>query len=352
MVAGLLTAVGLAFVYSAGLYWGSIHYEGSMPFVWKQMIYVGIGVTSCYAISSIKTPFSLTFWFWLYLFSLVGLLGVFIPGIGTTRNGSSSWISLAGFTIQPSEFVKIALLGFMSSVLAQTKKLEKHHIWLLGVIALLPLALIILQPDFGSAMIIVCGIVFLLFIVGLPWKFFLLTGSLCLVGIVGLILAAPYRLKRLTAYLDPWQDPLGTGFQSIQSLLAFGPSGLFGYGYGDSRQKYLYLPEPQNDFIFAIFSEEMGLIGSVVLIGLFFAFLVQCFVIANEQQSVANSYFIISLTAMMGIQIFLNLAVVVGLVPVTGVTLPFISYGGSSMIATWVTIGFILQTMNHTTKGA
>jgi len=339
----LLTIIGFCFVYSAGSYWGAVHYENSLPFYWKQGFYGGLGMLCAWVI--IKTPFihQPKFWIMAYIFSILLLFSVYIPGLGVVRNGSQSWIQIAGFSLQPAEFVKISVMGFLACILAKATNVKIKAFLLPMIIFIIPAGIIIVQPDFGSAFLLIVGAFSLLFIAGLPIRFFMGIGILGIAGLVGLIASAPYRLKRISAFLDPWQDALNSGFQGIQSLLAIGPSGLFGHGFGQSRQKFLYLPEPQNDFIFAIIVEEMGFLGAIVLIGLFLLFLYTGYRLAILSPTRVGFYAIAGLLSMMGFQIFLNIGVVIGLFPVTGVTLPFISYGGSSLLSTWLIVGLILR---------
>ena len=205
------------------------------------------------------------------------LILVIIPGIGTVRNGSRSWFGIGSLGIQPSEFMKLGLLIIVSKYLSNSDKDIKSFfkgicpvLILLGIVFLL----IMLQPDFGTGMIIIVSILALLFVAGANMKFFFSIGIIGIVGIIFLILIAPYRMDRITSFLDPWSDPLGTGFQIIQSLYAIGPSGLLGSGLGNSIQKHFYLPEPQTDFIFAIFSEEFGFLGCLLLLLLYFLIIV------------------------------------------------------------------------------
>ncbi len=339
----VLTAIGLSFVYSAGSYWGKVHYEDSMPFFWKQAIYGFLGMFAAWVLYKNPMTSHPTFWKVMYVLAVVLLFAVYIPGLGVVRNGSRSWIQLAGFSIQPAEFVKIAVIAYLSTLLAKSAHLKMK--WKLShlLICLVPAGIILIQPDFGSAFLLIIGAFALLFIAGYPMKFFMVIGISGILSIVALIISAPYRLKRIEAFINPWEDPLGSGFQGIQSLLAIGPSGLFGHGYGQSRQKFLYLPEPQNDFIFSIIVEEMGFIGAVVLIGLFFMFLYTGYRLAVLSSSTMGSLVIAGFISMMGSQIFLNIGVVIGLFPVTGVTLPFISYGGTSLFSTWLIVGIILH---------
>jgi len=183
----------------------------------------------------------------------------------------------------------------------------------------------------------------MLFVCGVPiryFMYFILTG---VAGIVALVISAPYRLARITAYLDPWSDPIGSGFQIIQSLYAIAPGGLFGAGLGNSVQKYFYLPEPQTDFIFAIISEELGFIGSVSVLILFILFFARCTFLILKTDDLFAKYIIVGIMSMLMIQVMINIGVVIGLLPVTGITLPLMSYGGSSLTVTLLSIGIILN---------
>lgn len=278
-----------------------------------------------------------------YFFSIILLVLVLIPGIGIVRNGSQSWIGIGALTVQPAELAKITTLVFLSFVLAEKKRHERIVQLKHFVILLLPVMLIMLQPDFGSAFILIVAAFLLLFIAQYPLKlyvFLVLAGG---IGLVGLILAAPYRLKRIEAFLNPWADPLGSGFQAVQSLLAIGPAGFFGHGFLKSRQKYLYLPEPQNDFIFSILLEEIGFVGGGIILLIFACFLLTGYRLAFQSFSLQQFYVICALTTMIAIQACLNIGVVINLLPVTGVTLPFISYGGTSLVIVWLTAATIVN---------
>ena len=203
--------------------------------------------------------------------------------------------------------------------------------------------LIMLEPDFGTGMVIVVSLMFMLFITNTKLTFFGIMGVLGLGGIAGLIIVAPYRLARILSFLNPWSDPLGSGFQIIQSLYAIGPSGLFGKGFGNSIQKHFYLPEPQTDFIFAIISEEFGFIGILVIAFLFLTLFYNTLKVSLECNDLFGKYLSFGLVISLILQAVLNICVVIGLVPVTGVTLPFLSYGGSSLLVSMASVGIILN---------
>ncbi|WP_251668146.1 MULTISPECIES: putative lipid II flippase FtsW [unclassified Sporosarcina] len=341
----LLSIVGLVFVQSAGSYWGEVHYQDSSPFIVKQGVYMAVSLGVAYALYRSPLTSRPTFWTYFYIGSILALVAVLIPGIGVVRNGSQSWIALGPISLQPAEFVKVALLGKLAS--SMKKDSRKSWQWQHFALILLPAALIMMQPDLGSAVIMIVSAFVILFLAGYPLSFFIFLFVSGATAFVGLILAAPYRLDRIKSYIDPWNDPLGTGFQSIQSLFAIAPGGLFGHGLGNSRQKFLYLPEPQNDFIFSIIAEEIGFIGAACIVLLFILLLGSAFAIAIRLPDWGSFLVVSGMASMILFQTFLNMGVVSGLLPVTGVTLPFISYGGSSLLTTWLAIGTIL----HFAKG-
>ena len=203
--------------------------------------------------------------------------------------------------------------------------------------------LIMLEPDFGTAMVIALTLISLIFISGVQFSFFVKVGLLGLSGIVLLIIIAPYRMARIVSFLNPWSDPLGSGFQIIQSLYAIGPGGLLGQGFMNSHQKHFYLPEPQTDFIFAIISEEFGFLGVLIVVSFFFFLFYRSIKIALRTSLLFDKFLVFGLAIGILIQATLNLCVVIGLIPVTGVTLPFFSYGGSSLLVTMASIGIILS---------
>ncbi len=196
------------------------------------------------------------------------LIVVLVPGIGMVRNGSRSWIGIGAFSIQPSEFIKLGMIIFLAKYLSEKQKyittFKKGLTPTLGLV-FLAFGIIMLQPDLGTGTVMVGTCIVMIFVSGARIIHFSLLGVLGVCAFVGLVLSAPYRIERITSFLDPWEDPLGSGFQIIQSLYAIGPGGLFGLGLGESRQKFFYLPEPQTDFIFAILAEELGFIGGTLL---------------------------------------------------------------------------------------
>ncbi|MFP7201797.1 putative peptidoglycan glycosyltransferase FtsW [Lysinibacillus halotolerans] len=343
----LLSLIGIVFIFSAGTYWSSIHYEGELPFYIKQSMYLLLAIIVFIFVANMPVFTREKTWITLYVLSLILLVLVLIPGIGIVRNGSRSWIGLGPLTIQPAELVKITTLMYLSFLLSKVKNSErvvqiKHFL-----IIILPCALIMLQPDFGSVFILVVSAFILLFIARYPIKLYVGFIVLGVVGLIGLIASAPYRLKRIEAFINPWEDPLGSGFQAVQSLLAIGPAGILGHGFQESRQKFLYLPEPQNDFIFSIILEEIGFLGGCFVLVLFGIFIYSGCGLAIQTVRSSDFYAISALVGMVGFQAALNIGVVIGLIPVTGVTLPFISYGGTSLMIIWFVVAIVVCFSNQ-----
>jgi cell division protein FtsW len=281
----------------------------------------------------------------IFFISLALLILVLIPGIGVVRGGARSWIGFGSFSIQPAEIVKLTLIIFLSVILTKIDFRLNKLMYVLIVLGIIigVFFLIMLQPDFGTGLVIVLSSIIVLFCSGLSYKYFIILGAIGIIGIAYLIISAPYRLERIFAFLNPWNDPLGSGFQAIQSLFSIAPSGIFGLGYNNSMQKHFFLPEPQNDFIFAIICEELGLIGGLVLIASFAFLIIRLIILSTKLENKTYKLTIIGIASSIFVQVFINLGVVIGIMPVTGITLPIISYGGSSLIFTLIMIGLAIN---------
>ena len=338
-----LAVFGLMMIYSASSIWAEYQYQDPFRYVKNQAIFLGIGVCLLYGISKISYSYYYRKANWMIGICVVLLILVLIPGIGSVRNGSRSWFGVGSFGIQPSEFTKLGLIIFTSKYLSTHKKYFPILLF-----TLLLFGLIMLQPDFGTGTILVMSILGILFVAGMNLSFLIKLGIMGVGGIVVLILIAPYRLARILSFLNPWSDPLGSGFQIIQSLYAIGPGGLFGMGFGNSIQKHFYLPEPQTDFIFSIISEEFGFVGILIVATLFLTINVKGFQIALRTDDSFGKYMAFGITFGFAFQTIMNLMVVVGLIPVTGVTLPFLSYGGSSLLITMASMGVLLNISRYT----
>ena len=342
----MISIFGVVMIYSASYVWAEYKFHDPLKFAKTQFLFLVVSYILIFF--SLKIPYQkyLSYANLIFFICFILLILVLIPGIGTVRNGSRSWFGIGGFGIQPSEFTKLGMIIFTAKYLAYNEKVLKNIksgvLPILGVLMLV-FGLIMLQPDFGPGVIIVISIIVLLFVSGVNMGFFIKLGFIGLLGVVALIIAAPYRMKRIVSFLNPWSDPLGSGFQIIQSLYAIGPGGLLGLGFGNSIQKHFYLPEPQTDFIFAIISEEFGFLGILIVASLFLLIIYRGFHISIHCENKFGKYLSFGITFQLAFQALLNLMVVVGLIPVTGVTLPFLSYGGSSLLITMISMGILLN---------
>ncbi|WCF10057.1 stage V sporulation protein E [Paenibacillus thiaminolyticus] len=341
-----LLAIGIVMVYSAGAIIAFHDYGDSFYFVKRQLLFAVLGLAAMFV--TMNTDYRI----WSR-YAKVGLLICFglliivlIPGIGDVRGGARSWLGIGSFGIQPSEFMKLGMIIFLAKTLSDEQtKIERFMTGLLPPLGVMATAfgLIMLQPDLGTGTVMMGASLLLIFTGGAQIKHL---ASLALVGVagfVGLILAAPYRLQRITAFLDPWQDPLGAGYQAIQSLYAIGPGGLVGLGLGASRQKYNYVPEPQTDFIFSILAEELGFIGGVTVLMLFLILVWRGMRAAMTAPDTFGSLLAVGIVGIVAVQVLINIGVVIGLMPVTGITLPLISYGGSSLTLMLTSLGILLN---------
>ncbi|MCK0470663.1 stage V sporulation protein E [Halalkalibacter sp. APA_J-10(15)] len=345
-----LLAIGLLMVYSASEAWASYRFDDSLFFLKRQMFFAGLGIVAMLFMMRID------YWTWrtwskvLLVICFILLVIVLIPGVGLVRGGARSWLGVGAFSIQPSEFMKMAMIAFLASYLSRNqKKIISFKKGLLPSLSLVMLAfgMIMLQPDLGTGAVMVGTCVVMIFIAGARISHFMWLGMVGVAGFVALIASAPYRIERITSFLNPWSDPLGSGFQIIQSLYAVGPGGLLGQGLGESRQKYFYLPEPQTDFIFAILAEELGFIGGTIVICLFGILLWRGIKVALAAPDLFGSFLAVGIISMVAIQVMINIGVVTGLMPVTGITLPLLSYGGSSLTLMLLSIGVLLNISRH-----
>ncbi len=291
---------------------------------------------------------------WQNLGPLMLLLGLFllaivlVPGVGHEVNGSTRWVRVGFMNLQVSEPARLCFLMYLSGYLVRRNKaLREEFVGFLRPMLVLTLAcgLLLMEPDFGAAIVLMATAMTMLFVSGARIRDFVVFFCAAIFAVIALTVAAPYRMKRLTGFLDPWSDPYDSGFQLTQSLIAIGRGEWFGVGLGDSVQKLFYLPEAHTDFVFAVFAEEFGLFGSLVLVGLFLALLWRIYKLgmrAHEAERFFEAYFAIGLGTWLGLQAFINIGVNMGLLPTKGLTLPLISYGRSSLIITMICIGLLL----------
>lgn len=346
IVVMVLSVIGLYQVYSASKVWALYKENDELFYFKRQLLFMVIGYVGLFIFSKINLDKLFKKDKFLLLISFILLILVLIPGLSIVRNGSRSWFGIGSFAFQPSEFAKLSLIISTSVYLANNYKKSDHFFKTTFVVLLVGgafFALIMLQPDLGTGIVIIATLLLMTFASRSKIRHYVIIASIAVVGFIGLVVSEPYRLDRITAYLDPFSDPLGSGFQIIQSIYALSPGGLIGEGIDASIQKHFYLPEPQTDFIFAIFCEEWGLIGGVALLVLFGYFINLGLSVARKSSDLKKNYLALGIVGLISIQVIINLAVVVGLIPVTGITLPFISYGGSSLVVTLALSGLLIN---------
>ena len=359
IVAAILL-VGLVMVTSASI--SIAAQEGGTPFAYlqRQLILSAMGIGCAAVVFSIPTD-ALERWSMpLLITALVLLVMVLIPGLGHSVNGSRRWLQLAGLNFQVSELARVLILTYVAAYAVRHEEaLCDSFLGLLKPVALLLLAgaLLLAEPDFGAFSVLFATGFGVLFLAGARLRYVLAMLVVAVGGFAFLITAASYRMRRLTAFLDPWADPFNSGFQLTQSLIAIGRGQLFGVGLGESVQKLFYLPEAHTDFLFAVLAEELGLAGVALVLGLFLALIWRSFHIARQAASAGlkfQSYLAGGFGLWLGIQTFINIGVNMGVLPTKGLTLPLMSYGRSSMIVTLAWLGVLLriyhETMQETTR--
>ncbi len=334
----LLALVGSLAVFEASSVRSLQEVGHSFHYFRLQLIWLGVGVV----VMGFVSFFPYKRWQELAFIAMFGamllLLLVLIPGIGVKIGGARRWIDLGFFSLQPTEVAKFAVIIYLASWFEhRERKRFVPFISLLGVL----MFLILLQPDMGTAIIIFSVSIVMFFLAGSQTKYLLALIPGAVAGFLILAQTSPYRLRRLTAFLDPAADPQGIGYHINQILISLHNGGLFGQGFGASKQKYLYLPEAHTDSIFAIFSEEFGFIGAVMLIFVYFAMLYKMYRIAYRAPDRFGKLLATGIMAYFGLQVFINLAGMTALLPLTGVPLPFLSYGGSSMLMSCALVGII-----------
>lgn len=345
-----LVAIGIVMVYSTSAIIAGDRFGDPYYFLKRQSLYAGIGFLLMIGMMFFPYGVLRRLAYPIFILSVLVLIAVLIPGIGHRAGGSMRWLKVAGFTFQPSEFAKLGLIIFLAYFL--TKKEEKIRSFSFGFLPTLLLSgliigLILKEPDFGAALFLTAMVFILLFISGARVIYI---ASALLVAIPAaslLLMNAEYRYKRLIGFIRPWEDPAGTSFQLIQSFLSFGSGGLFGLGLGEGRQKLFFLPAPHTDFIFSIIGEELGLVGALGVVLLFFILTLRGIQIAMSIQDRFGFYLAIGITLMISLQAVINMGVVLGLLPTKGLTLPFVSYGGSSLIANFIGLGILIHLSAH-----
>ncbi|MCP4913817.1 MAG: putative lipid II flippase FtsW [Oligoflexia bacterium] len=342
-ILSLIVAIGIIMVFSSSYIYAQEHFGSSAHFFYRQLIYLGVSVVLCFIVSQTKTSFWIKFGFAFQCIVMLMLLLTFMPGISNKVNGASRWLVFGGVGIQPGEFCKYTILLACIPFFQNFNRLNRNQIIQYALPILGSLLILVLQPDFGTFSICFIILAAACFLSEFPRKYFYSSLLVGFIGVVGILFAEPYRVKRLLTYLDPWKNPQTSGFQIIQSYLAFANGSFIGKGLGNSVEKLFYLPEAHNDFIFSVIGEELGFLGVSLMVGLFL--LLVYFGLRISLAMTTSTRFILcgTLVLAIGIQAFLNMGVVLGLLPTKGLNLPFVSSGGSSLLANFFAIGLILS---------
>ncbi|MGI6648043.1 MAG: putative lipid II flippase FtsW [Bacillota bacterium] len=350
----LLLALGVVMVFSASAVTAEQKFGDAFYFLKNQLTWAVIGIVAMvvamsvdyYRIKKLAWP--------ALIIGVLCLIAVLAPGIGKEVKGAQRWIGIGSASFAPSEMIKLCLIFFMAFSLSEygdkIKDLIKGlgpHLGILGLVVVL----IMLQPDLGTTVAVAGTVYFMLLAAGARWGHLIGLAVIGVAGVLVLIITEEYRWQRFTAFLNPWKDPLDTGFQTIQSLYALGSGGLFGVGLGRSHQKMFYLPEQHSDFIFSILGEELGYLGVLVVIGLLFLFIWRGLRTAITCPDAFGSLLAVGITCWIGLQAIINIGVASGSLPVTGITFPLLSYGGSSLLFTLTGIGMLLNISKFSTQG-
>lgn len=342
----LLVGIGLIAVADASAPMAVRDFSDKFHFAKQQLSWAVIGMFSFFVFANIKYTFWEKIAVPLFYVSFCTLILVFIPGFGTRLLGAKRWLLLGPISLQPSEFVKLTLSLYLAKLTSSNE--NKPHIYFIPIA--LTAFLIILQPDLGTTIIITAIGMAQVFISGINlFHFFDAIITSIVAGLV-LVIASEYRRERLLTFITQTRDPLGKGYHIRQVLFALGTGGFFGLGLGNSRQKYLFLPETAADSIFAVIAEEVGFLGSSILVFIFVFFIYKCFKIAGNAPDKFSKVFTVGIIAWIGGQTFLNIGSMTAIVPLTGIPLPFISYGGSSLVAVLMAVGIILNISKYATK--
>ena len=345
----MLLGIGLVMVASSSIEIADRATEDPLYYFKRQFVFALMGIGAGFALTKIRLAHWENSGMAILLFMVLLLMLVLIPGLGRTVNGSTRWLALGPFSLQVSEVVKLLLIIYLAGyVVRQGKQIRESFIGFIKPMLVLVVlfTFLLLQPDFGAAMVLLITSLGMLYLAGVKfWKFgLLLLASAISMGFVAI--SSPYRVERFTAFLNPWSDPFGSGFQLTQSLIAIGSGAWSGLGLGASVQKLFYLPEAHTDFVFAVIAEELGLIGATMVIALFMLLIHRCFAIGKSVDKKGMKFgaqIAYGIGIWLGLQAFINIGVNTGVLPTKGLTLPFISAGGSSLLVVCAAIGLMTR---------
>lgn len=346
LVTLILVTVGAAMIYSSSSIMTMEKYDDGLFYIKRHLFFVFAGLMAMMTMTKVPYESLQKLAYPAVIFSIALLLLLFVPHLGIKRGGATRWLNMGLFQFQVAELVKVVMVIFLAHLLTRKaqhlKKFSRGVLVPLSVTAVI-MGLILKQPDLGTVIIIASILLLMLSLAGSRFTHLLFLFASFIPALVWLIMHKSYRMARLTAFLNPWKDADNTGFQLIQSLLSFGSGGVFGRGIGDGMQKLFYLPEPHTDFILAVIAEESGFIGVTIVIIMFIFFLLRGFMIAFRAPDLFGTLLAAGLTMLIAMQAFINIAGVMGLIPLKGLTLPFLSYGGTSFVMSMVIVGILLN---------
>jgi cell division protein FtsW len=350
LVTLILVAIGTVMIYSSSSILATERFKDGQYFLKKQIFFVILGIAVMVLLTKIPYQRMKRLALPAVVLSAFLLIALMVPHLGIRAGGATRWLNLGIFSFQVTEFVKIALVLYLAHLMANNAKdikNFKHGVLLPLCVTFFIIGLILLEPDFGTAAIIAAIMMLILYLTGSRIVHLAALGAAFIPVGAYLILHKSYRMERWTSFLNPWADPRHSGFQIIQSLLSFGSGGTFGVGLGDGMQKLFYLPEPHTDFILSVIAEESGFIGVAIIISLFTLFTLRGFIIAFKAPDLFGTLLAAGLTMVVALEAFINIAGVMGLIPLKGLALPFVSYGGSALVMSLIAVGILLNISSY-----
>jgi cell division protein FtsW len=346
LILSILLGIGVVMVYSSSSIYAWNNMKDSAYFLKRHLVYLAFGFIVMFVSMAIDQNSLKKIAKPLFLISLLFLFLSLVPGLGREVAGAKRWIKIGGFGFQPSELFKITFIIYLADFISRRKNIINNIYYgiLPSLIALaVPILLILLQPDLGTA-ISLAGIALIMwFCAGMSYSYFVLAGLMAMPALYFLVFSVPYRRARILAFLNPWADPKGSGFQIIQSQIALGSGGLFGQGLGQGKQKLFYLPAAHTDFIFSVITEEIGIVGAVAVSALFILLIWQMIKVVRFNNDEFLKFLSIGIVSLISIQTVVNIGVSIGMFPTKGLPLPFISYGGSSLVFDMAAMGLLLN---------
>lgn len=346
----MLVALGVLMTYSSSVFYAEKYFNNEYYFFYRELVWVVLGVIAAIIARSVHYQVIQRLSSWILLGAIVMLILVFVPGIGHRANNAARWIRFAGFTFQPSEFAKFAIIIFTADNLARHRRhVSKFFrgVFIPLLIVMIPVGLVVIEPDLGMPVVIVATVFVMFFVAGTRITYLLLLVIGAIPALVVLIMKNPYRIARLMTFINPDRDPLGAGFQVNQSLIAIGSGQLHGVGLGESVQKMHYLPEAHTDFVFAIIGEELGFVGAGTIVVLFMLLIFVIYRMTRHIKDMFGHLVVVGIMTTLGLQAIINIGVVTSCMPTKGLALPFISYGGSSLIMTLAACGLLVNIVQN-----